>query len=65
VVIDLNNADFLAVAVLGALIRGRDAAAPLGVALHVVGAHDIVRRVFELTGTQTLLADWWIHETTA
>jgi anti-anti-sigma factor len=58
-VIDLYDVDFLDMAVLGVLVRGRDAAAPHGVTLHVVGAHDIVRRVFELTGTETLMADWW------
>ena len=58
-VIDLYDVDFLDMAVLGVLVRGRDAPPPRGVTLHVVGAHDIVRRVFELTGTERLMADWW------
>ena len=57
-VIDLYEASFLDMAMLDVFVRGRDAAARRGVALHVVGAHGIVRRVFDLTGTQTLIADW-------
>ena len=57
-VIDLYEASFLDMAMLDVFVRGRDAAAPNGVALHVVGAHGIVRKVFELTGTETLIADW-------
>jgi anti-sigma B factor antagonist len=57
-VIDLYEASFLDMGMLDEFVRGRDAAAPHGVALHVVGAHGIVRKVFELTGTETLIADW-------
>jgi anti-anti-sigma factor len=61
-VIDLYDAGFLDMAVLGVLVRARDAATLNGVALHVVGAQGIVRKVFELTGTETLVADWWLTD---
>lgn len=57
-VIDLYEASFLDLGMLDEFVRGRDAAAPNGVAVHVVGARGIVRKVFELTGAETLIADW-------
>jgi anti-anti-sigma factor len=61
-VIDLYDASFLDMAVLGVLVRARDAATLNGVALHVVGAQGIVRKVFDLTGTETLIADRWLDD---
>jgi anti-sigma B factor antagonist len=57
IMLDLRELTFMNSTALGALVRARDRATMDGHRLILVGARPSARRVFELTGTESLLDD--------
>lgn len=57
VVVDLTEVSFMDAACLGRIARARDQLTRAGVELRVIGAHGVVRRVFELTNLTPVLSD--------
>lgn len=56
VVVDVADVSFMDAACLGVIARARDKLTLAGLELRVVGAHGVVRRVFELTDLASILS---------